>query len=178
MTGDNTGMPGKDYFQMLARYNQWANRLLFSAGADLSAPDWHKDRGGAFPSLHHTLCHLYVGDRLWLSRFLQQDHPGFTLDAVPFDDFDGLWQARQQCDRDILAFADALDDETLSRSFTYTDSRGKQHRQVKGYLLAYFFNHQSHHRGQAHVMLHQETGTSLPMDFVYYLIENKQNIDE
>jgi uncharacterized damage-inducible protein DinB len=35
--------------------------------------------------------------------------------------------------------------------------------------LAHFFNHQTHHRGQAHTLLSQLTGNAPSLDLIYYL---------
>ena len=41
-----------------------------------------------------------------------------------------------------------------------------------GTALSHMFNHQTHHRGQAHGILTQLTGEAPPMDLIYYALEN------
>ena len=51
-------------FQMLARYNTLANRRLYEACASLSDAERKEDRPAFFGSIHGTLNHIMVGDRI------------------------------------------------------------------------------------------------------------------
>ena len=42
---------------------------------------------------------------------------------------------------------------TLARTFSYATTRGVPQRNRLGEILAHLFNHQTHHRGQAHAIL-------------------------
>lgn len=55
-------------FQQLAAYNQWANSRLYAAALDLSEQAYRQPVGVFFGSLHGTLNHLLLTDRLWLKR--------------------------------------------------------------------------------------------------------------
>ncbi len=59
----------KSRYQMFAGYNAWCNRRLYEAAARLSDADYRADRGAFFKSVHGTLNHLLVGDRIWMHRF-------------------------------------------------------------------------------------------------------------
>ena len=52
------------HFARLARYNQWANQRLYAACARLPEAEYLKPRPAFFKSLHGTLSHILVGDRL------------------------------------------------------------------------------------------------------------------
>jgi len=54
---------------MFGRYNAWANNRLFEAAGRLSAEQYRADRGAFFKSVHGTLNHLLVTDRVWMQRF-------------------------------------------------------------------------------------------------------------
>ena len=54
---------------MFAGYNAWCNERLYDAAAKASDADYRADRGVFFKSLHGTLNHLLVGDRIWMQRF-------------------------------------------------------------------------------------------------------------
>jgi uncharacterized damage-inducible protein DinB len=56
-------------FNMLAAYNGWANRRLYAAAAELPDEAYRADRGAFFKSVHGTLNHLLVADRIWMKRF-------------------------------------------------------------------------------------------------------------
>jgi uncharacterized damage-inducible protein DinB len=68
-------------FAMMAAYNAWANRRLYDAAAALPDADYRADRGAFFKSVHGTLNHLLVADRIWMRRFTEEgEHPN-RLDA-------------------------------------------------------------------------------------------------
>ena len=58
-----------DYFQALARYNRWMNDKLYAAAAELDDAERKRDRGAFFKSIHATLNHLLLADRVWMARF-------------------------------------------------------------------------------------------------------------
>ena len=70
------------HLQRLAAYNKWANARLYQAALALSEPDYRRDVGAFFKSMHGTLNHLLLTDRLWLKRLTGQgEHPN-RLDAI------------------------------------------------------------------------------------------------
>ncbi len=62
-----------------------------------------------------------------------------------------LRSAQARADRRLIAFCDALDAAGLRR-MAQTD-RGRPVFERVDHLLAHLFQHQIHHRGQAHAML-------------------------
>jgi len=75
--------------------------------------------------------------------------------TVLFEDFIPLKAARIAEDQRIERFFAALDSDFFERSLDYVNSQGKQCRESAPVAAAHFFNHQTHHRGQVHVMLSQ-----------------------
>jgi uncharacterized damage-inducible protein DinB len=66
----------KAHFEQFAGYNHWANARLYQAAFALSDADYRRDVGAFFKSMHGTLNHLLVADRIWLKRLTGQgDHP-------------------------------------------------------------------------------------------------------
>jgi uncharacterized damage-inducible protein DinB len=144
----------KPHFSMFARYNEWANRRLYTAAATLSDQDYRLERGAFFGSVHRTLNHLLVTDRIWMRR-LSGEGPTYTaLDVVPYDDLASLRSEREAEDRRIVGFIDGLDDARLAASVTYrTITSPQEITQPLAPALLHLFNHQTHHRGQAHALL-------------------------
>src|SRR5262245_39063896 len=83
------------YFHRLARYNAWANHRLYDACAQLSVDDYRAKRASFFGSIHATLNHILVGDRVWLSRFQNRPHDIKRLDQILYDDLVSLRTARE-----------------------------------------------------------------------------------
>lgn len=154
--------PRLDHFRMMARYNRLANERLYAACAELTDAARKHDRRAFFTSIHGTLNHIMVGDRIWLGRFAGQDMPSTGLDAILYEDFDRLREARTAEDARIEAFAAGLDQAALAGSIEYRNNEGRVFRDPMALLLAHFFNHQTHHRGQVHDMLSQ-AGVAAPV---------------
>ena len=104
----------KPYFDLLAAYNAWANERIYEAASRLPDDEYRADRGVFFKSLHGTLNHLLVADRIWLRRFTGTGEAPNRLDATLFDGFDDLRGARRAEDRRILVYVDGLQAEDLS----------------------------------------------------------------
>ena len=139
---------------MLARYNAWANRRLYDAAAALPDADYRADRGAFFKSMHGTLNHLLVGDRIWMRRFTGHGEAPTQLNAILYEDFAELRAAREAEDARIQSYVEALSEADLAGRFRYrTISKPTDIEQPLAPALAHFFNHQTHHRGQAHCLL-------------------------
>ncbi len=142
-------------FRVLARYNALANRRLYEACARLPDGERKKRRPAFFGSIHGTLNHLMVGDRIWLARFSGEEVPSTNLDAILYEDFEELREAREEEDRRIEEFAAGIDERFLTGTIRYTNNEGRNLEDPVELLVAHFFNHQTHHRGQVHDMLTQ-----------------------
>lgn len=162
-------MLDRAYIQKMARYNRWQNENLYSVAQALSDDARKLDRGAFFGSIHKTLNHLLWADQIWLSRFNGRPAPegGIPASVNYFDAWDALRAARTSMDEEILVWADGLDPNWISGDLTwYSAAQKREITKPKWVLLAHFFNHQTHHRGQVHCMLTQAGGrphdTDLP----------------
>jgi uncharacterized damage-inducible protein DinB len=160
-----------DHFRTLARYNQWANRRLYGACAQLDDAEYRKRRPAFFGSIHGTLNHLLVGDRVWLGRIEHVPSGIERLDQILYDDFAALRAAREAEDRRIIALVDRLDAAALAETLDYANMAGTPQRTRLDWVLTHVFNHETHHRGQAHGLLSQTAVAPPPLDLIFYLRE-------
>ncbi len=152
----------EQHFRMFAAYNRWANERLYAAAAALDDEDYRRDMGAFFKSLHGTFNHLMVADRVWLYRFTGEGEAPKALDAILFENRDELQAARVKEDARLINWVNGLSGDDIAGRFTYTtitDMRTFSQRIAPA--LAHLFNHQTHHRGQAHTIL-TALGTSAP----------------
>ena len=70
-----------------------------------------------------------------------------------FDDLPSLEVARKEEDNRIVQYVDRLSAEDLGKDLDYSTTSGTPQRNPLRDLLAHLFNHQTHHRGQAHMIL-------------------------
>lgn len=151
-------MISPDWCRMMAAYNAEMNRRLYAAAAGLPEAARRQDRGAWFGSIHGTLCHLLWADRQWMSRFAGWDPPPPGIPGSPhlIEDFADLRAARTADDARIEAWAAELTPDWLAGDLTwFSGGSQKEMSQKRWVLLTHLFNHQAHHRGQAHDLITQ-----------------------
>lgn len=152
------------YVRMMAAYNAEMNRRLYAAAAALTDAQRRQDRGAFWGSIHRTLVHLYWGDCQWMARFDGWDRPPVPIkqSGDMIADFEDLRVKRVTGDAAIEAWAARVDDAWLADDLVwFSGAAQREVRMGKGKLVAHFFNHQTHHRGQVHALLTaqgQQTG--------------------
>ena len=148
-------------FRQLADYNHWANRRLYAAALEMSDEQYRRRTGVFFGSLHGTLNHLLLADRLWLKRLTGEGQHPNRLDAILFDDRRELAQARMAEDARLKRVIGSYTADDLGKVVSYTMAE-KPQKQTLQEILLHLFNHQTHHRGQAHACCSIVTGSEPP----------------
>ncbi len=159
------------HFATMAVYNRWANRRLYDACAALPAPDYHRPRPAFFGSIHATLNHILVGDRVWLGRITGTPSGITALDQLLYRELDELRAARAAEDDRVVGLVDRPDAAALDRVVDYRSFSRGRHRIKLRWVLSHLFNHQTHHRGQVHDMLTQTAVPPPPLDLILFLSE-------
>ncbi len=154
-------MIDRAYVQCMARYNRWQNENLYGVADRLSAEERGRERGAFFGSIHKTLSHLLWGDRIWMSRFSNVPKPqaGIPESVSLYPDWDNLKAERATFDQTIIDWANTIEQSWLDAEQTYYSAATKREwTRPRWMLVTHMFNHQTHHRGQAHCMLTQAGG--------------------
>jgi uncharacterized damage-inducible protein DinB len=144
------------YVRTMAAYNAEVNRRLYAAAERIPDAARRENRGAFWGSLHGTLCHLVWGDQIWMSRFDNRPKPSVVLkdSATLVADFDELWRVRVEADEKISDWAGRVTDAWLAKDETwFSQAAQKELSKPRGFLVTHFFNHQTHHRGQAHALI-------------------------
>jgi uncharacterized damage-inducible protein DinB len=144
------------YLRTMAAYNAEMNRRLYDAAANLSDAERRVSRGAFWGSIHGTLCHILWGDRQWMSRFDGWPKPVAPIKASAgmIEDFAALAAARKEADSGISRWADKVDEAWLDGEIVWlSQAANREIRAARRLLVTHFFNHQTHHRGQAHALL-------------------------
>ena len=148
-------------FRSFAYNNAWANHRLLIACAGLSQQEFEAERMGFFPSLRGTLNHIHVIDHFYIDA-LEGGWlgPRAWENEVPYLTVATLARAQAAMDRRLIAVCDVLTAEGLDGMVRVNrDTRVQTERRDR--LLMHLFQHQIHHRGQAHAML-SGTGVAPP----------------
>jgi uncharacterized damage-inducible protein DinB len=144
------------FVRTMAAYNAEMNRRLHDAAARIPDPARRLDRGAFWGSLHGTLCHLLWGDQAWMSRFDNWPKPAVIQkqSSALIEDFDELRKQRTDADARISDWAGRVTDAWLAGDLTwFSPSANLELRKPRSFLVAHLFNHQTHHRGQAHGLI-------------------------
>ena len=157
--------PLAHHLATMAFNNAWANHRLLTACARLSQADFVAPRTSFFPSIKATLNHNLTVDWFYvdaLERALRglprnPDARSCFTPAEPFAACAELAAAQRAVDRRLVALCRELADDQLARDVPVL-RRGGWVNEPATRLLAHLFQHQIHHRGQAHAML---AGTSV-----------------
>lgn len=145
----------------MARNNAWANDRLLGAVACLSQAEYDAPRTGFFPSLSLTLTHIHMVDLFYLDALLGEGAGRAVFDRDMPATVAALRRAQGASDARLIAFCDAgvAPDATVSVGWT----GGPATERVEDVLL-HLFQHQVHHRGQAHAMLSGTDVAPPPLD--------------
>lgn len=165
------------HFLTLARYNLWATRrLLDDHLTALPEPDYRRDCGLYFRSIHGTLNHLLVGEHgLWRRRFAEGVSPKVALDTEIESDRTLLRQRLLDGAQAWLPLIESWAPTQFKGELDYVSMRGQTLSLPFAATLAHVFNHGTHHRGQITAAL---TAMGLPcpeLDMVYMLQTEKVN---
>ena len=156
-------------FRTMAKYNTWMNRGIYDACGALSDEERKRNVHAFFGSIHRTLNHLLLTDRVQMGRFVGADRVRSlgdsgreieirSLDQELYADFARLRREREKTDGAIEAWtaSNEITAEFLAREMLYDAmSAPGQYRVPMWIAVTHFFNHQTHHRGQITTLLSQ-----------------------
>ena len=128
-----------------------------------------KARPAFFNSFHGVLNHGLLTDRSQLGWVTGQPYKFDSLDQQLFADYTSLRDARMAEDARIIDYVADLADDAFESAITFTNIRGTMITGPLRLLLNHLFNHQTHHRGQAHDLLTQTTVAPPPLDLLLFL---------
>jgi uncharacterized damage-inducible protein DinB len=137
----------------MAYNNAWANHRLLSACAGLSQAEFEAPRTGFFPSIQATLNHILTIDWFYVDALEGGTlGPAAYAKEIPCPTLSDLRSAQAAVDRRLIAFCCALDESGPDRIVrVHRETRVQTERADR--LLLHLFQHDIHHRGQAHSML-------------------------
>jgi len=144
------------YVRGMAAYNAEMNRRVYAAAGRLSDAERRAERGAFWGSIHGTLSHLVWGDMNWMSRLAGRPKPAAVLkeSAGMFADFGTMQESRFALDADISQWAKTVTDEWLAGTLIwFSGATQREQTAPRALILVHMFNHQTHHRGQAHAMV-------------------------
>jgi uncharacterized damage-inducible protein DinB len=144
-----------EHIKHLFAYDDWANHEVL---ASLQALEHPPARSLKF------LGHIVSAERLWLERLLLQKQtspvwPLFTIEQckLEVDQLPGLWKS----------YLTSLGEAGLSRSLSYTNTKGERFASQKQDILLHVVMHSAYHRGQIAADMRAAGFTPAYTDFIH-----------
>jgi uncharacterized damage-inducible protein DinB len=144
------------YVRTMAAYNSELNRRTFAAADTLPDAQRRENAGAFFRSLHDTLSHILWADGMWMHRFDGWE----KLDVAIADsgawvsDWAELRERRTAADARLEAWAARVTEADLEGDLVwFSGAAGREMARPRWLTITHMFNHQTHHRGQAHALL-------------------------
>lgn len=157
----------KSYFVVLSDYQQWANDRMFAALGGIAPALLLSSQGLFFNSIHHTVDHLLLVNRLWLAR-LQGESLRVDFRAITYPDWNQLIEATQRQAEELTLWLEGYEETLFDRRLEYVSSEGETRSMWMRDVLTHVMNHQTHHRGQISAVISRLGGVAPEMDYVYY----------
>jgi len=140
-------------FRAMAYNNAWANERLLAACAGLDEAAFNAPRTGFFPSLAATLNHILTVDWFYVDALEGGAlGPAAWADETPCRTVARLHAEQRAVDARLIAVCDGLTERSLNEDAHVHRGQSVQ-TERRDRLLLHLFEHQIHHRGQAHAML-------------------------
>jgi len=162
------------YVRTMAAYNAEMNRRLYAAAARLPDETRKKPQGAFWSSIHGTLAHLLWGDQQWMSRLAAWPKPTVALkDSATIEpDFDKLHALRIKADAGMEDWANTVTQDWLDGDLSwYSGAAQRDLVRPRSQIIMHIFNHQTHHRGQAHALI-TASGESTEDTDLFLMIES------
>jgi uncharacterized damage-inducible protein DinB len=149
-------MSTREWALEMALYSQWQNQKLYGICDGLSDEDRKQDRGLFFGSIHRSLDHILMVDRvLWDFTLTGQPPRHWDPNAEVTEDYSILRRERAAFDALLLDELRARPAGWLDETLRYYHPRlGRDRVHPRQFPLMQLFNHGTHHRSQVTAALH------------------------
>ncbi len=159
----------KSTFLTFAFYHHYAYDELLKHVKTIPDDDYKANKGLFFQSIHGTLNHLLLVDKLWYGRIIKKPIIIKSLADELFSDRNLLANELLQQASTWIKFIKDLEEDNMQNPCVYLDTHGNQQKKPLIGSLLHVFNHGTHHRGQITAVIIQLGLTSPVLDLTYFL---------
>lgn len=157
--------------QMLARYSQWANEVIYEVVAGLPESEIAAPRETVFGSVLRTLGHSYAVGAIFQAHLERRAH-AFAVRHVPdTTTFDELRTMQRELDAWYVTWIDGMTDDGLDEPIRFRFVDGGEGVMSRREMLSHVVNHYTFHRGFAVDTLRRMSMAVPATDITVYLCE-------
>jgi uncharacterized damage-inducible protein DinB len=149
-------------------YSKWASALLLDAAAKLTPEELECDRKCSHGGILGTLQHIYLADRIWLSRFEGAGRTTMLDEGESMPDLAAMsrgWPPLLDRFRSLIR---GFGDEGVLAHFQFRNLAGAEFDMPRWQALLHVVNHGTLHRGQVMAMLRQSGHKPPATDLLFY----------
>ena len=154
--------------RIMYEYNYWANHLLLTVCAQVSAEQFAAPTTDSFGSLRGTLLHTLDAEREWREVFQYLPYTP-TLAEADFPTLESIKARWKEEEAAMWAYLDSLRDEDLDGILRYTTDTGIQRERVLWHCLFHLVNHGMQHRSEVAAILTDYGHSPGNIDFTLFL---------
>lgn len=160
----------KHHLQQQLTYNDWAWQHVFTSVRQLSAEDYHLERGFFWGSIHGMLVHCLSAESIWLER--SKGHsPRALFDPNSYADFDAVLAHWAMVTDAWYALLDTLNDDSLYRAVQYRSTDGVERENSQVDIIQHVLMHAMEHRSQLTPILFNLAVATPQLDYIYFALE-------
>ena len=159
---------------MLARYNEWANRVIFDSVAALPPGEAEKPRTSLFRNMVHTLNHNYVIDRIFQAHLEGRQHGYAARNTTEHPPLPELRRSQAEVDAWYVRWADGIAEPALDETVRFQFVGGGDGAMTRGQMLMHVVNHTSYHRGFVADLFYQVPAKPPITDLTVYLRDRSE----
>jgi uncharacterized damage-inducible protein DinB len=138
----------------MAHNNAWANHRLLSACEALTPEEFAAPRVSFFPSLRLTFNHILDVDLYYITALEGGDALArYDAPDSDFADARSMRLAQTAADKRLIALCERQTEHSLAEPCVLPRPNRKPPPSTVANILEHLFQHDIHHRGQAHAML-------------------------
>jgi uncharacterized damage-inducible protein DinB len=154
---------------LLAKYNSWADDLLFAAIAKLPDGTAYQETKTLFKSMVGTLNHNYQVDLIWQAHLSGKKH-GFTSRRdMLHPSLEGLMGAQAEANLWFINWASQQSSASLSEIIGFRFTSGQPSQMQRGAMFLHVINHKTYHRGWVSQMFFEVGAKPPETDLSVYL---------
>lgn len=164
-------MSHAQHIQMLTRYREWADRLLYQSLVAMPESALTREQPIVFGSILRTLHHVYCMDQVWKAHLEGVPHGFTTRNPDDCPAFDVLRDAQANIDDWYIRFAKTLDAQACDETIHFTFIGGGEGAMRRGDILLHVVNHATYHRGHIAMMMYGMSTSPPTTDLPVFLRE-------
>lgn len=159
---------------LLAKYNNWADLVLFEALKSLPEGSVSQSRTSLFGSIIGTLNHNYQVDMIWRAHLEGLKHGFSTRRDLLYPEFSSLTEQQLRTNQWYIDWAKKQDSKSFSESLKFTFVSGKTAVMTKGGMFLHIITHKTYHRGWVSPTFFDHGVNPLEVDLCILLCESSE----